>query len=224
MVWRSEIIPCNPQHTPVIAVSERNTQRIGCLTCLNRSRRPCASGTKSLGEVMAIAIALAVSQGCRRPPPAVSTNEQLEPGERGYDRVLDESDRQEVMESLARAAKAEQANTGQRDGGGERASSIGRGLRWSDVSLAAATACDEPGVELAIVSVDSSPDHQHFVLVSVDNRPAELIITRTHDARVYEATARVGWQGSETSRAAALLEAFDRAMNAFGRKRGFIDD
>ena len=160
-----------------------------------------------------------VPAGCRQPPPAVTTNSALLEGERGHDQVLDSSQRDTIERAMIHAADEARAH----DVSGSASGAIGRGLRWSDVPLAAATACDEREVELAIVSVESTSNQHRFVLVSVDNRPGELIVSRSHDERVYDATARVGWNGDETDRAQRLLEAFDRAMKAYGRKRGFID-
>jgi hypothetical protein len=154
----------------------------------------------------------------------VTSNSELLPGEQGYDRVLGEAERQQVEHWMISSAAAAQDSLAAQGSLGTDKDAIGRGQRWSDVPRAAATACDERGVELAIVSLESSPDSIRFVLISVDNRPAELVVTRTQDAHVYKASASVGWQGEETARAERLLEAFDRAMQAYGSKRGFMDE
>ncbi len=98
------------------------------------------------------------------------------------------------------------------------------GLRWSDVEQAVAGAVGEVGVEMAIVNTVRHDDGYTFQLKTVEDRPAELIVRRRPDQRVYDATATVGRFADDHQRAEALLVAFDRMMRAFGRKRGFNDE
>ncbi len=114
------------------------------------------------------------------------------------------------------------------------------GFRWSDVPRAAGWAIAEAGVEMAIVQTlrhdemgklieknvlvgEGSIWVYTFRLKTVEDRPAELIVRRRHDQRVYDATATVGRFADDHQRAEALLAAFDKMMSAFGRKRGFND-
>ena len=62
-----------------------------------------------------------------------------------------------------------------------------------------------------------------FRLKTVEDRPAELIVRRRNDYRVYDATATVGRFANDHRRADALLTAFDQMRRAFGRKRDFND-
>ena len=97
------------------------------------------------------------------------------------------------------------------------------GLRWSDVEKAVAEAVGEVGVEMAIVQTLCHDEGYTFLLKTVEDRPAQLIVKRRDDQNVYEATATVGRFADDHRRAEALLGAFDRMMRAFGRKRGFND-
>lgn len=97
------------------------------------------------------------------------------------------------------------------------------GLRWSDVEQAAKWAVAAVGVEMAIVSTLLDDDGYTFQLKTIESRPAELIVRRRDDYRVYDATATVGRFADDHQRADALLRAFDQMMRGFGRKRGFND-
>ncbi len=97
------------------------------------------------------------------------------------------------------------------------------GLRWSDVEQAAKWAVAEVGVEMAIVSTSLDDVGYTFQLKTLEARPAELIVRRRDDYRVYDATATVGRFADDHQRAEALLRAFDQMMRGFGRKRGFND-
>ena len=114
------------------------------------------------------------------------------------------------------------------------------GLRWSDVEQAAKWAVGEAGVEMAVIETLRHDEtgmvidenvfsagrliwSYTFRLKTVEDRPAELIVRRRDDYRVYDATATVGRFADDHQRAEALLAAFDQMMRAFGRKRGLND-
>jgi hypothetical protein len=99
------------------------------------------------------------------------------------------------------------------------------GMRFSDVPDAVGAACAE--VEMAVVSSERIEDGKaglRFSLKTIEDWPAELIVLRTGNEGVYEATAKVGRFGNHTERAEALLEALQRQMLAFGAKRRFNRD
>lgn len=97
------------------------------------------------------------------------------------------------------------------------------GVRWSDVPAAVAAACED--TEMAVVrTVESQAGSAlEFQLRTVEDWPATLWVRRTDDDRRYEARAVVGLFGDRHDRAQALIEAFDRRLRAYGRKRGFRD-
>ncbi len=149
--------------------------------------------------------------GCEQPEAAVSsqalaTQERL---------VLTQADQTEVLAALRSITQDRALVNRPRPAPG--------GIRWSDVPLAAEWAVGEVGVEMAIVNTVRHNDGYTFQLKTVEDRPAELIVRRRLDQRVYDATATVGRFADDHQRADALLRAFDRMMRAFGRKRGFND-
>ena len=161
-----------------------------------------AAGCLSCGVLLA---------GCEQPGPAVSsqalaTQETL---------VLTQADQAEILAALRSITRDRSLVDRPRPAPG--------GLRWSDVPQAVAGAVGEVGVEMAIVQMLSDDERYTFHLKTVEDRPAELIVRRRLDQRVYDATATVGRFADDHQRAEALLRAFDRLMRAFGRKRGFND-
>lgn len=148
---------------------------------------------------------------CEQPEAAVSsqalaTQERL---------VLTQADRAEILAALRSITQDRSLVNRPRPAPG--------GLRWSDVPQAVEWAVGEIGVEMAIVQTLSDDERYTFHLKTVEDRPAELMVRRRDDARVYDATATVGRFADDHQRAEALLAAFDRMMRAFGRKRGFND-
>ena len=99
------------------------------------------------------------------------------------------------------------------------------GMRFSDVPDAVNAACAD--VEMAVVSsakVEKGKGGLRFELKTIEDWPAELIVLRTGDGGVYEATAKVGRFGDHTERAGRLREALRKQMLAFGAKRRFNRD
>jgi hypothetical protein len=92
-----------------------------------------------------------------------------------------------------------------------------QGIQWADVPAAAASAAD--AAEMAIVEQVEEPWGLRFRLKTVEDRPAELLVYRTDDARVYDASATVGRFEDDIERAKGLIDAFHRFMREFGEKR-----
>ena len=98
------------------------------------------------------------------------------------------------------------------------------GVRWSDVPRAATAACNERGVEMAIVEEIDQDWGYTFILKTVEDKPAKLVVRRLYNAQVYQASATVGRFHDDQKRADKLLAVFEQKMQAFGRKRGFEDE
>lgn len=94
-----------------------------------------------------------------------------------------------------------------------------KGVRWSDVPVAVAYACDE--AEMAVVQTIKKPSAYEFRLRTIEGYPGELAVWQADDDRIYQATATIGHYGDRTHRAQQLLKAFEHQMRAFGKKRKF---
>jgi hypothetical protein len=135
--------------------------------------------------------------------------------------LLSEAEQAEALAALRAVARGQesQSPTGPAPGPS--------GLRWSDVPEAAASACNEEGVELVIVRVIRSPGEFRFVLRSIEDWPGELVVRRVEGPEVYEVVdCRVGRfpdQPQKVARRDKLVEAFRRKMVELGRTRWFND-
>jgi len=124
--------------------------------------------------------------------------------------VLSASDQHDIEVAFAGATNGQPAG---------RAPEPSPVVRWSDVPLALAYACDD--AEMAIVEADESDEVCRYRLVSVEDWPGTMIVTRTDDSRVYKATATVGVFGDHADRAARLVDALEKQLTAFAKKRRF---
>jgi hypothetical protein len=93
------------------------------------------------------------------------------------------------------------------------------GIRWSDVPLAVRHACID--AEMAIAREHLTADEAYYLLTTIDERPAELIITRGEGGSSYTANATVGRFGCDTATAREIIEALRRSMRDLGKKRAF---
>ncbi len=108
--------------------------------------------------------------------------------------------------------------------------------RWSDVYAAVLYACDD--AEMAVVRKREFTWGWVFDIRTVEDWPATLIIQRSDSTEgassipagavhrtgaIYHASAIVGRLHDRSTRAQALLDAFDRHLLAFGRKRGHAE-
>jgi hypothetical protein len=96
------------------------------------------------------------------------------------------------------------------------------GVRWSDVSNAVYYAVAE--VEMAIVSTTEHDWGWEFQLLTIEDSPGTLVVRRTNDERVYEATATVGGVVDQPARAQALIKELHKQMLAFARKPSLATD
>jgi hypothetical protein len=93
--------------------------------------------------------------------------------------------------------------------------------RWSDVHLAVLYACDDS--EMAVVGKTVHSWGWEYQLRTTEDWPVRLSIQRVAGAEVYNATASVGRFGDHSDRSARLIEAFEKQMADFGRKRKYPD-
>lgn len=91
------------------------------------------------------------------------------------------------------------------------------GVRWSDMDLAVYYATAE--LEMAIVRVDRTPEALAYLIETIDEKPATLIVRRRPAPEMYEAEATVGRFGNEIERAQRLVKALDQHLRSLGSKR-----
>jgi hypothetical protein len=155
--------------------------------------------------------------GCARPP-AVCSNQVLEPAEAGSWRTLTAGEQRQNLAAMRETVEGLPP--------GARPAPAPQKVRWSDVEGAATAALDD--VEAASVCTERSPDGRtiRFLLRTVEDWPGELVVTRVDDGRVYEARAWIGLfpaMPQRLDRRDALLEAFARRMEELGRLPWFND-
>ncbi len=159
-------------------------------------------------------------------PPVASTNRPVpgEPGQPGRpDQVLTPGQERASLAALRSVAEGERAVNPPGPAPG--------GLRWSDVPAAVSAACDDPGVEMVIVQTIATPPEDpqryRFVLRTIEDWPGELVIRRARGQPVYEiesvSVGRFPSDPARRERARALAQAFEKHLEAFGRKAWFND-
>lgn len=167
--------------------------------------------TKRIILTLLGSLALILGISCEQAPKVMPTQE-LAPGEKV---MLDSSDRSEILSAFRSISQGRELVN--------RPSKAANGVRWSDVPKAAAAACNEVGVEMAIVETIKNDWGYTFILKTIEDWPAQLIVRKLDNAQVYQATATVGRFRDYQKRADKLLAVFGQKMRAFGRKRGFED-
>lgn len=170
------------------------------------------------GYLGALAAGVAIlACGCQESKYAVSTLER-DTNERATRRVLTPEEQKEVLAAMKSVAVGHTPAFNR--------NRMTHGMRWSDIPAAVAAACDEEGVEMVVYQQVDEPWGILFHMRTADDRPAELEVHRTHDARIYEASANVGRfdKPLDQARAKRLLEELDRAMARYGEKRRLPDE
>jgi hypothetical protein len=142
----------------------------------------------------------------------------------------------------AEAVAVMQATTG-RPETADRPARAPRGVRWSDVPLALANACDEEGVEMTVVRAraydaqdvemtgtrtrDEQPHKYVFDLRTVENWPGQLVVRRGDGGQVYDITevsiGRFPDDPDRVDRAEALVKAFKEQLERLGDQAWFND-
>jgi hypothetical protein len=149
----------------------------------------------------------------------VVSNQVLAPGEENQKVTLSARDRAEAVATM-------QATTG-RPESDDRPARAPRGVRWADVPLAVAEACDEEGVEMTVVRKLEDPDQFVFELRTVESWPGRLVVRRGQGAEVYQITE--AWIGrfpddpDRVQRAEALVRAFKEQLERLGGQAWFND-
>ena len=157
-------------------------------------------------------LALGLGISCEQAPKVLPTKE-LAPDEKV---LLDSSDRTEILSAFRSLTKGKKLVN--------RPARAIKGVRWSDVPKAVAAACGENGVEMAVVETITQDWGYTFIIKTVEDKPAQLIVRRLDNDQVYQASATVGRFHDDQKRADKLLAVFEQKMKAFGRKRGFEDE
>jgi hypothetical protein len=157
---------------------------------------------------------VSIVAGCSTEPYAAADHEPLGDPEPPWQAVLSDSQQREVDAAMISVA-AESTIV-------QRPQRAPHGVRWSDVEFAAIDAAAE--VEMAVVrtqDLDDGSGGYEFILKTIDDRRAKLMVRRLESDRVYEAAASVGRFGDDRAAEKKLLAAFDRLMHEYGNKRQF---
>ncbi len=99
------------------------------------------------------------------------------------------------------------------------------GVRWTDVPLAVREAVGEEGVEMAILQRIDGDGTYTFVLRTIEDWPAELVIRRTYDEDVYNveriSIGRFPDEPARIERGELLLKEFRRHLERLGKQRQY---
>lgn len=149
--------------------------------------------------------------GGGKPNPA-SSNISYGPDDQFANRILDRSERREVIATLQSAV------VGPTD---DPARPARFGVRWEDVRSAAVAAGAK--FELAVLSVEADPDDSSKTveLVSIREVPVSLLVRRAPAPEIYTATVTAGLFEEHAELAADFLDAFNVSMRTFGAKPGW---
>ncbi len=97
-----------------------------------------------------------------------------------------------------------------------------RGVRWSDIPQAVASACNEAGIEMAILRTHAKDDDEYrFDLLTIETWPGELVIRRGEGDEVYRVVSvsvgRFPQMPDRVERGQKLVEAFQEKLRALGK-------
>ncbi len=185
-----------------------------------------AGGYKAAGMVsaaVALAVALALA-GCASYTNAVEFNrvyaEEAGAGIPGRaDQFLSPRQQAEVMRSFKSLAAGTTAVN--------PPAPAPHGVRWSEIPQALVWACNEDGVEMVIVQTNQDLDGYEFILRTIEDWPAKLVIGHGRGEQVYEITevsvGRFPDNPDRVERGAALVKAFETWLRTMGAKRKLND-
>lgn len=155
---------------------------------------------------------IALASGCGSSRPAAARLE-LEPGEPSQPGELSTAERTAILEAFSGLTAGAAARS---------VPGPARQPRWRDVPLAAAAACDE--VEAAAFDTqEPQPGHRMvLVLRTVEGHPGAMSITRDATGAITAEAwfGRFPEEERHRTRAQALVQAFFRHLEGYGRKRG----
>ena len=181
-------------------------------------------GTASGGHTAAVGLAMAVAlTGCAASYPNAVEFNRVDASETDAaipgraDQFLSPGQQAEVMrsfKSLAAGATVVDPPT--------RAP---HGVRWSEVPRALGSACNEDGVEMAIVETHEDIYGYEFTLRTIEGWPARVVISHGCGGQVYEITevsvGRFPDNPERVERGAALIKAFEARLRKLGARKKF---
>lgn len=162
--------------------------------------------------VVSAGLLAAFHGGCAKAPPAVQTEYVHDPAEPAYARSLTSAEQRQVEQAFGSLIEGKTAL---------HRPIAAEGVRWSDMPAAVVYACDD--IEAAVVRQTEHDWGWEFAIRTVEDWPGLLTVRRTADQRGYEAAAVIGVYGDRKDRAQALLDALDKQLHAFSRKRRLPD-
>lgn len=162
---------------------------------------------------LALFSVLCVGCGGGKPNP-VASNLSYGSGDEFATRILDQSDRREVVSIMKSSV------VGPTD---DPAHPAPFGVRWNDVHAAAIAAGAK--LELAVLSVEADSENtlKTVDLISICEVPVILLVRRVAPPQIYTASVTVGMFDDDTKLAADFLSAFNISMRAFGQKPGWSE-
>jgi hypothetical protein len=138
----------------------------------------------------------------------VVSNQVLAPGEENRKAILTGADQSEALAAM-------------------QAGPAPRGVRWSDIPDAVSEACDELGVEMAVVRETEEPDRFVFELRTIEGWPVRLVIRRGVSGGVYEieelGVGHFPDDPERVRRGEALVKAFRKHLKRLGAQDWFND-
>jgi len=155
-----------------------------------------------------------IPAGCGPRHFAAESNQVLVPAETNEKKVLSTADQATLESEFRRLGDGHQPT--------RSPAAAAHGKRWSDLQSAVSVACAE--TEMAVVRKTEHDWGVECQLRTIEDFPGQLIIKRTNDDRVYEATATIGRFQDHCDRAAQLVASIEKHMLEFGKKRKMIDE
>ena len=174
----------------------------------------CLDRPIALRSFLLILLGSACLPGCSGSPNPVASNVSFGPDDQFATRILDASERQEVLTIMRGAVD------GPTD---DPARPAPHGARWKDVTLAATLACKQQDLAILSVNVEEGGLLKRIEIISVGDIPYELQVRRLPPPEIFAATATGGLFEERTREAARLVRDFEAAMLAFGAKPGWSD-
>ena len=162
----------------------------------------------------ALIVAVMFGCGCGKKLDPVSSNISYGPGDDFATRILDRSERREVISVMQASV------VGPTD---DLAHPARYGVRWKDVHAAAIAA--GATLELAVLSEEANSENtmKTIELISIREVPVMLHVHRVSPPEIYTATVTAGLFEDKVGLAEDFLAAFNVSMRKFGRKPGWPD-
>lgn len=178
-------------------------------------KQPCVLAT----AVLAVSLGLLAVAGCSSALPGIGDyRSSTEPGEPEPRTDFDDAEASITLDAMRSA--------GERPQDPPQLTTAARG-RWTDVRAALAQACGQDGIDAAIVGrvTEDGGDTLRFRILTAEEWRGEVVVRRGDpvDWDAVRAESRLGTGVRHEARLAQIIEAFEEALLAYGRKRAWAD-